>query len=158
MHVRRFVSGPALPSWLKPGPIFAKKHVRNKDESLVEEAELIECNPTYAHIRLISGRETTVSTRDIAPRVESTTALPENNGETSFIDSDASIHNDGDRNASIDDWVSDRDASINDKVVNKSIVENPVGAHVDTASENVIPRRLTRVCKPVLRYGVVPYE
>ena len=49
-------------------------------------------------------------------------------------------------------------ASINDNVVNASIDENPVGVHADTASENVIPRRLTRVCKPVLRYGVVPYE
>ena len=85
------------------------------------------------------------------------TALTENSGETSFIDFDVSIHN-GDRNASIDDCVNDRGASINDKVVNASIDENPVGVHVDTASENVIPRRLTRVCKPVLRYGVVLYE
>ena len=91
VHARRSVNEPALPSWLKPGPIFVKKHVRNKDESLVEEAELIECNPTYAHVRLSSGRETTVSVRDIAPRVESNTALPENSGETIFIDSDVSI-------------------------------------------------------------------
>ena len=38
-HVRRFGNESALPSWLKPGPIFVKKHIRNKDESLVEEAE-----------------------------------------------------------------------------------------------------------------------
>ena len=113
---------------------FCFKHDRNNDKSLVEEAKLIEWNPTYAHIRLISGRETTVSTRHIALRVESNTALPENNGETSFIDSDASIHNDSHRNASIDDCVSDRGASVNDKVANKSIDENTAGAHVDTAS------------------------
>ena len=157
MHARRSVNGPALPSWLKPAPIFVKKHVRNKDESLVEEAEVIECNPTYAHVRLSNGFETTVSVRDIAPRVESNTALPENNGETIFIDSDVSLDNVGDRSASINDCVSDRGASINDKVVNGSIDENSVDAQVESASENV-PRRSTRVRKPVLRYGVVPYE
>ena len=67
-----------------------------------------------------------------------------------------SIDNIGDRNASIDNCVSDRGASINDKVVNEFIDENSVSAQVDTASENVVPRRSTRVCKPVLRYGVVP--
>ena len=147
-----------LPSRLKPGPIFVKKHVRNKDEPLIEEAELMECNPTYAHVRLRSGRETTVSARDIAPRVESDTAVPKNNGETIIIDSDVSIDNVGDRNASIDDCVGDCGASINDKVVNESIDENSVRAQVDTASENVVPRRSTRVRKPVLRYGVVSYE
>ena len=119
---------------------------------------MIECNPTYAHVRLSSGRETTVSVRDIAARVESNTALPENSGETVFIDSDVSVDNVGDRNASIDNCVSDCGASINDKVVNESIDENSVGAQVDTASENVVPRRSTRVRKPVLRCGVVPYE
>ena len=149
MHARRSVNGPALPSWLKPGPIFVKKHVRNKDESLVEEAELIECNPTYAHVRLSSGRETTVSVRDIAPRVQNT-ALPENNGETIFIDSDVSLDNVGDRSSSINDCVSDRGASINDKVVNESIDANSVDAQVESASENVVPRRSTRDRKPVL--------
>ena len=157
MHARHSVNGPALPLWLKPGPIFVKKHVRNKDESLVEEVELIECNPTYAHVRLSKGRETTVSVRDIAPRVESNTALPENNGETIFIDSDVSLDNIGDRSASINDCVSDRGASINHKVVNESIDENSVDAQVESASENVVSRRFTRVRKPVLRYGVVPY-
>ena len=101
MLARRFVNKPALPSQLKPGSIFVKKHVRNKDESFVEEAELIECNPTYALVRLSSGRETTVSVRDIAPRVESSTAVPENSGETTFIDSDVSIDNVGDRNVTV---------------------------------------------------------
>ena len=85
IHARRSVNGPALQSWLKPGPIFVKKHIRNKDDSLVEEAELIECNPTYAHVRLSSGRETTVSVRNIVSRVENNTALPENSGETFLL-------------------------------------------------------------------------
>ena len=47
----------AVPSWLSsPGPVLVKKHVRNsKYDDLVEEAELIEANPQYAHIRLSSG-------------------------------------------------------------------------------------------------------
>ena len=118
----------------------------------------MECNPTNAHVHLSSGRKTTVSVRDIAPRLESNIALTENRGETIFIDSDLSIDNVGDRNASIDDCVSDRGASINDKIINESIDENTDGAQVDSASENVVPRRSSRVHKPVLRYGVVPYE
>ena len=72
MFVRRFIAGAALalPSWLKPGPIFVKKHVRNKDESLAEGAELIKCNPLYAHVRLSSGHETTVFIRENAPELK----------------------------------------------------------------------------------------
>ena len=86
--------------------------------------------------------------------VECNTALPENNGETIFFDSHVSLDDVGDRCASINDCVSDRGASINDKVVN----ENSVEAQVESAPENVVPRRSTRVRKPVLRYGVVPFE
>ena len=131
MHARHFVSGLTLRSWLRPSPIFVKKHIRNMDESLVEEAELIECSPSYPHVRLISGRESTISIRDIAPRVENNTELPKKSGETIFIDSDVSFHNVGGHDASIENCVADRGSSINDNVVNESIDENPVGAHVD---------------------------
>ena len=68
-YQRRSTSGTSVPSWLSsPGPVLVKKHVRNsKYDDLVDEAELIEANPQYAHIRLSSGRETTVSLRDLAP-------------------------------------------------------------------------------------------
>ena len=56
-----------MPTWLKPGPIYVKRHVRNKHEPLVDEAELIELNPNYAHVRMQDGRETTVSIRDLSP-------------------------------------------------------------------------------------------
>jgi len=45
-----------------------KRHVRNKDEPLVDEAELLEINPSYAHVCLNDGRETTVSICDLSPR------------------------------------------------------------------------------------------
>ena len=58
------VSGMSLPSWLKPGPIYIKRHVRNKGDSLVEKAQLLELNPTYARVRFNNGRKTFVSIGD----------------------------------------------------------------------------------------------
>ena len=54
--------------------------------------------------------------------------------------------------------IGNRDVGINDNVVNKSVDKNRVGAHVNAASETVIPRRSTCVRKTVLKYGFVPYE
>ena len=34
---------------------------------MVEEVELLDCNPQYAYVRLPSGREETVSVRQLAP-------------------------------------------------------------------------------------------
>ena len=67
---RRSAAGQSLPSWLlNPGKVFHKRHARqSKYEPLVEEVELLEANPNYAHIRNAEGRETTVSLRDLAPR------------------------------------------------------------------------------------------
>ena len=67
IHARLSVNGTTLMSWLKPGPAVVKQHVRNEDESLVEEAELIKFNPLYAHVRLSNGHETTVPIPDVAP-------------------------------------------------------------------------------------------
>ena len=36
-------------------------------EPLVDEVELLEANPSYAHIRYLDGRNTTVSTKHQAP-------------------------------------------------------------------------------------------
>ncbi|CAC5414189.1 unnamed protein product [Mytilus coruscus] len=55
-----------------PRPVLMKKHVRaTKYDPLVEEVDLLEANPTYAHVRLPDGRETTVSVRHLAPRGQS---------------------------------------------------------------------------------------
>ena len=68
-YERRSTCGTSLPSWLlTPGPIYMKRNVRSsKFEPLVDEVELISANPTYAHVRLQNGRETTVSLRQLAP-------------------------------------------------------------------------------------------
>ena len=66
---RRTSSGMSLPSWLTiPGPVLLKRHVRpSKYDPLVDEVELIEANPNYAHIKHLDGTESTVSLRDLAP-------------------------------------------------------------------------------------------
>ena len=67
-HARQFINGTFILSWLKPVPIYVKRHVRNKDEPLVDDAELLEINPSYVHVRLKDGRETNVSIRDLSLR------------------------------------------------------------------------------------------
>ena len=66
---RRSSNGSSIPTWLSnQGPVFRKRHVRNsKYDSMVDEVELIEVNPNYAHIRYPNGTEDTVSLRDLAP-------------------------------------------------------------------------------------------
>ena len=53
-HSRKSFNGVSLPSWVKPGPICVKCHVRNKND------------PHYAHVKLNDGREINVSLRDLA--------------------------------------------------------------------------------------------
>ena len=57
------------PTWLSsPGAVLLKRHVRtSKSDPLVDEVELLQANPQYAHIRHLDGRETTVSIRHLAP-------------------------------------------------------------------------------------------
>ena len=66
---RKTSFGAAMPTWLSsPGPVFLKKHVvGSKYDPRVDEVELIQANPSYAHIRFPTGREATVSLRDLAP-------------------------------------------------------------------------------------------
>ena len=65
---RRSTHGNSLPSWLmSPGPVLLRRFVRNKNEPLVDEVELLDSNPSYENIRHPDGRETTVSVRDLAP-------------------------------------------------------------------------------------------
>ena len=70
---RKSVSGTSMPTWLTtPGKVLLRKFVRNKDESLVQEVELLESNPLYAHIKYPGGKEDTVAIKDLAPSVNDT--------------------------------------------------------------------------------------
>jgi hypothetical protein len=69
---RRSTNGLSTPTWLlNPGKVLLRQFVRrSKFDPLVEEVSLLEGNSEYAHIRYPDGRETTVSTRHLAPAGE----------------------------------------------------------------------------------------
>ncbi|GFU83677.1 hypothetical protein TNCV_1412151 [Trichonephila clavipes] len=48
----------------------------NKNEPIVQEVELIEANPDYAHVKLGDGRETTVSGSHLNPRLHEVSVGP----------------------------------------------------------------------------------
>ena len=68
-YQRRSSSGQSAPSWLSTGDrAYLRKHVRqSKYDPLLEEVEVLDVNPQYAHVKLPSGAESTVSIRDLAP-------------------------------------------------------------------------------------------
>lgn len=67
---RRSSTGASIPTWLaSPGPVYIKRQVRtSKMDPLVDEVELLQANPHYAHVRYPDGRETTVATKHLAPK------------------------------------------------------------------------------------------
>ena len=61
-------SGISIPSWLTSSDhALLKRHVRqSKYDPVVDEVELVDVNPYYAHIKFSNGKESTVSLRDLA--------------------------------------------------------------------------------------------
>ena len=49
---RRSSTGGLVPTWLStPGPVLLKRRVRaSKSDSLVDEVQLLQANPQYAHV------------------------------------------------------------------------------------------------------------
>ena len=66
---RRTLTGHALPSWLlnKERALVRKQVRKSKYDDWVEECDILHVTPTYAQIRTDSGKEQTVSLRDLAP-------------------------------------------------------------------------------------------
>lgn len=66
---RKSSNGYSLPTWLtSPEPILLRKFVRtHKSDPLVETIELVNASPHYARILYPDGKESTVSTSDLAP-------------------------------------------------------------------------------------------
>ena len=58
-----------MPTWLAmPGPVLLRNNtMAKKTDPIVHEVELLHANPTYAHIKMQDGRETTASLKDLAP-------------------------------------------------------------------------------------------
>ena len=58
------MNGMALPSWLlAPGTVLLRRHVRNKGDPFCDTVDLVEGNPTYSIVRLLDGRESSLSFR-----------------------------------------------------------------------------------------------
>ena len=76
---RHSTTGITLPAWLShPGKVLMKRYPRNnKHEPLVDEVELLEANPQYAHIRKSDGSEATVSLKHLAPKGSGYTESPQ---------------------------------------------------------------------------------
>jgi len=122
---RRSSSGQSMPSWLcEKGKVLLRRHVRHsKFEPLVDEVELLQANPNYAHVRYADGHETTVSTRHLAP------------AERTLIEVDESS------DTVVDDTCSESTCDVNDaRVHDQNIppVDNPP----------VTVRRSGRISKP----------
>ena len=152
LHTRKTFNGVSLPSWVKPGPVYIKRHNRNKNDLLVEEAELIEANPHYAHVRLENGREISVSLRDLAPNPRSLNdqnSVNEtftNNNSSDVVPKSPDHYN---TPASHDNIIENNVEFSNSSNHDKSVVDEQEAASHDTPA----PRRSTRVRRPVDRYG-----
>ena len=141
LHSRKSFNGVSLPAWVKPGPVYVKSHTRSKNGLLVEEAELLEANPQYAHVRLDDGREIPVSLRDLAPNPRSfdepATSVDCDVGEHFNVVESAQPH------------VNDEQIVLNDDDAVQGV---DINNHVDP-DERPLPRRSSRIRKPIDRYG-----
>ena len=65
---RKSTNGTSLPTWLmSPGKVYLRKFVRDKIDPLLDEVELLDSNQHDATIKHSDGKESTVSTKDLAP-------------------------------------------------------------------------------------------
>lgn len=80
VYSRRTSTGMSMPSWLlSPGRVLLRHFVRSKSDPLVQEVELLEANPNYAHVRFPNGREDTLALKDLAPIESSDQDISDNN-------------------------------------------------------------------------------
>ena len=91
-YQRKSTSGVSIPSWLTtPDPVLLKRHVRNsKYEPLVDEVNLLEANPQYAHVQFPNGREDTVLIKHLAPLGNKEVPV-ENDSQSSPVNTPPSI-------------------------------------------------------------------
>ena len=115
-YCRKSTSGTSIPTWLaSPGPVLLRRHNRaSKYDPLVEEVELLQCNPQYAVVRLSDGREDTVALRHLAPVGEeapedqvppSTTDQPTQNSTPEHTDTPTTVQLEEDVNSLPNDGI-----------------------------------------------------
>lgn len=147
-----------LPSWLSsPGPVYLRRFVRdNKRAPLVDKVELIHANNNYALIRYPSGREDTVSTRDLAPvgnHDELEMFIHKTDEETNNTDEETNdfIINDQERNTTVENHeIANEVVDLLDQPETVNQEENNKGEQ-DLESQ-VVLRRSTRERHPPNRF------
>ena len=149
---RKTSTGMSMPSWLvSPGRVLLKKHVRNKDDPFVQEVELLEANPQYAHVKFPNGREDTVALRDLAPAGEATLS----EAEKIKAPENVSLENTGIRirppPADIDPPENLPENSREELTDQRFIPYDPAPTEINQSP--FVPRRSSRIRKQVVRYG-----
>jgi len=137
------MNGMALPSWLlTSGTVLLRRHVRNKGDPFCDPVELVEGNSTFSVVRLPDGRESTVSTSDLAP------CPPAHNDSTDPPNTDSSLpESDGVGGDDMGDVPADEADSVRSEGQND---ESSVPEDIVSDTEPALPRRSTRRRKPLI--------
>ena len=157
---RRSTVGSSIPSWLlQSGPVLIKRQVRSsKHDPLVDEVELLQANPHYAHVRYPDGRETTVAIKQLAPRGQEMTCQPSVARNDNNSSSNAEVT--GSPAYDITDQPRDfgrSNGEQGDSTQNEqsSSIENPGSSHsVEEHNADFCLRRSTRTRRPVDRLNL----
>ena len=129
-----------------------KRHLHgNKHDSFVDEVDLVRATPKYALVRFPSGRETTVSLRDVAPSASATSRAVDLMLTQS--PTDAGMPGTETANESDDQGRNGAQSPIG---ADKIPPPTPLKNSESSPQQSVIPRS-NRVRKPVDRYGSVVY-
>ena len=127
-----------------------RHHVRtSKYEPLVDEVELLEANPQYAHIKFTNGHESTVSVSDLAPArniLQSKDVLNDNIQEEL---KDSTDTNENPKEKEVDG--NDSQTSVNPEIVSSPSDLSITRPHVMLRTPD-IPRRSQREIRKPKRY------
>ena len=157
-HKRRSSFGVFVPTWLSsPGRVYLRRHATPSEyDPVIEEADLVHATPSYARVRFPTGRESTVSLRDIAPARQAITFSPDESGNLVNPEANADASELPDASYAWNRVCDNGEAPDDSDFTNETpLAEVPSPEMPDNVSCGV--RRSTRERKPVDKYGAVPY-
>ena len=148
-HSRKSFNDVSLPSWVKPGPVYVKCHVGNKNGPLVEEAELIEAKPHYGHLKLNDGKEIYVSLRYLA----------QNPVADAANDTNLSSHPDDTENTILPQSDNESNSFSQPDITSngRAATDDTESISSDAPCETPNLRRSSRIRRPIGRYGSNSY-
>jgi len=129
-----------------------------KYDLVVEEVDLVHATPSYASVRFPTGREATVSLRDIAPSRQAITFSPDGSGNLVKREANTEASDLPDASYACNGVCDNGENPDDSDFTNAG--ETPLAEVLSPEmSDNVSGgvRRSTRQRKPVDRHGAVPY-